>query len=101
MRVRTLAMLVIAALLAWPAAAQEQRGSIEGVVKDTSGAVIPGATVTLAGGSGVTVEAISDAQGQYRFPSVAPGNYTVTANLQGFGQGKVENVRVGLGEIKK
>jgi hypothetical protein len=40
-------------LLAWPAAAQEQRGSIEGVVKDASGAILPGVTVTIEGGSGV------------------------------------------------
>jgi len=101
MRLRTLAALVAVALLAWPAAAQEQRGSIEGVVRDTSGGVVPGATVTLTGGSGVKLDTVSDAQGVYRFPSVAPGNYTVESALQGFGPGKVENVRVGLGEVKK
>jgi hypothetical protein len=101
MRLRTLAALLAAVLLAWPASAQEQRGSIEGIVKDTSGAVVPGATVTLTGGSGAKLEAVSDAEGLYRFPSLAPGNYTVSANLQGFGPGKVDNVRVGLGEVKK
>ena len=101
MRLRTLAALVAVALLAWPAAAQEQRGSIEGVIRDTSGAVIPGATVLLTGGSGVKLDTVSDAQGVYRFPSVAPANYTLEANLQGFGPGKVENVRVALGELKK
>ena len=45
MRARTLAALMAVLLLAWPVAAQEQRGTIEGTVKDTSGAVLPGVTV--------------------------------------------------------
>jgi outer membrane receptor protein involved in Fe transport len=101
MRLRTLAAVFAAVLLAWPAAAQEQRGSLEGFVRDSSGAVLPGVTVTLQARSGAKVDAVSDAQGQYRFPSVAPGDYIITANLQGFAEGKVDNVRVGLGEIKK
>jgi len=101
MRVRTLAALLAAVLLAWPAAAQEQRGSIEGVVKDASGAILPGVTVTAEGGSGVKLDTTSDAQGNYRFPSLAPGIYTVSANLQGFGPGKVPDVSVTLGQVKK
>ncbi|PYR71592.1 MAG: TonB-dependent receptor, partial [Acidobacteria bacterium] len=89
------------ALLAVPAVAQEQRGSIEGVVKDTSGAVLPGATVDLTGGAGATLSTVSDAQGVYRFPSLLPGTYTVSANLSGFSAKKVENVPVELGQIKK
>ena len=45
MRVRTFAAMMVALLLASPLAAQELRGSIEGVVRDASGAVLPGATV--------------------------------------------------------
>ena len=101
MRKRVLAIVIAMALFALPAAAQEQRGSIEGVVKDTSGAVLPGVTVTLEGGSGVKIDAVSDAEGVYRFPAVAVGTYTLSANLEGFKPTKVEQVRVGLGEIKK
>ncbi len=42
MRVRTLAALMVPLLMAWPVAAQEQRGTIEGTIKNTSGAVLPG-----------------------------------------------------------
>ena len=101
MRVRTLAALLAAVLLAWPAAAQEQRGSIEGVVKDASGAILPGVTVTVETGTGIKLDTTSDAQGSDRFPSLAPGTYTVSANLAGFGPGKVPDVSVTLGQIKK
>ena len=45
MRARTLAALMAVLLLSWPVAAQDQRGTIEGTVKDASGAVLPGVTV--------------------------------------------------------
>ncbi|HEX5475952.1 MAG TPA: TonB-dependent receptor [Vicinamibacterales bacterium] len=101
MRLRTVVALFALLLLAYPAAAQEQRGSIEGTVKDTSGAVLPGVTVTVTNGQGITVTAVSDAQGVYRFPSLLPGTYTVSAELQGFQPGKTPNVIVQLGQIKK
>ena len=44
MRARTLAALMAVLLLSWPVAAQDQRGTIEGTVKDASGAALPGAT---------------------------------------------------------
>src|SRR5712671_5880918 len=81
MRLRSFAALLAITLFAWPAAAQEQRGSIEGVVEDTSGAVLLGVTVEArSGGSGV-LAATSDGSGNYRFPSLLPGLYEVSANL--------------------
>src|SRR5262249_55072602 len=85
----------------WPASAQEQRGSIEGVVKDTSGAVLPGVTVEAhSAGSGV-LTAVSDESGNYRFPSLLPGTYEVSATLSGFATGKVGDIEIKLGSIKK
>ena len=92
---------MVALLFAWPAAAQEQRGSIEGVVKDSSGAVLPGVTVEARTNTGVVLTSTSDSEGTYRFPSVAPGTYEVTATLQGFAPKKQGDVDVGLGQIKK
>src|SRR5688572_24876259 len=102
MRERTFAALMAALLLASPVAAQEQRGAIEGLIHDTSGAVLPGATVVVkgpllpAGSSTVT-----DGGGYYRFPGLPTGVYEVTATLQGFVPARVENVGVALGQIKK
>jgi Carboxypeptidase regulatory-like domain/TonB-dependent Receptor Plug Domain len=101
MRARTLVALMVALLFALPLAAQEIRGTIEGVVKDSTGAVLPGATVEAKSETGATLNTTSDQTGTFRFPSVAPGNYVVTANMQGFRPGEVKDVRVGLGQIKK
>ncbi|MDO8834574.1 MAG: carboxypeptidase regulatory-like domain-containing protein, partial [Vicinamibacterales bacterium] len=102
MRFRTLVLLFLALALAMPAMAQEQRGAIEGFVKDSSGAVLPGVSVeakNVAVGSMAT--SVTDGTGAYRFPALAPGTYDVTAILQGFNTQKVEGVIVNLGQIKK
>ena len=60
-------------------------GTVTGVVKDASGAVIPGATVTVTNtGTNAAREAQSNESGSYSFPALPPGNYTVKAELQGF-----------------
>ncbi len=101
MFVRPFAILLLLAALVAPAWAQEQRGSIEGIVRDASGAVLPGATVEATSNVGQPASTVTDATGQFRFPSLAPGNYKVTANLQGFVAREVVDVRVALGQIKK
>jgi hypothetical protein len=101
MRSARIAMLLAMTLFSGTAYGQEQRGSIEGVVKDTSGAVLPGVTVSLTAATGAKLETVSDAQGVYRFPSLAPGTYKATANLQGFRAGNVDGVMVALGQVKK
>ncbi|MEO8077672.1 MAG: TonB-dependent receptor [Acidobacteriota bacterium] len=101
MRARTLAALVAVLLFAWPIAAQDQRGSIEGIVKDSSAAVLPGVTVEVRSNTGVVLTAATDSEGVYRFPSVAPGTYEVSATLAGFTSKKQGDVIVGLGQVKK
>ena len=98
---RPFALLLLICSMAAPAWAQDQRGSIEGVVRDASGGVLPGATVDAQSTNGPVTSTTSDAEGVYRFPSLAPGQYRVSANLQGFVAKEVVEVRVGLGQIKK
>src|SRR6188472_2465975 len=82
--------------------AQDTRGSIEGVVKDGSGAVLPGATVEARSPRLVGVQATtSDANGIYRFPALPPGNYEVTATLSGFSTKKVADIQLNLGQTLK
>ncbi len=94
-------VLLCALLISWPAAAQEQRGSIEGVVKDAQGGVVPGVLVEARNAAGGTVNTVTDAAGTYRFPSVAPGIYAVKASLAGFRPQEYERVEVLLGQIKR
>ena len=62
-----------------------QRGSINGVVTEASGAVVPHASVTLLDlGRNQTSTATSDASGHYEFPQLLPGNYQVSVETSGF-----------------
>ncbi|MPY87124.1 MAG: hypothetical protein GEU99_04300 [Luteitalea sp.] len=93
-----LALLMVLAL-ALPAFAQEQRGSIEGTVRDSSGAVLPGVTVEARAGVRGVVSTVTDESGVYRFPALMPGTYEVSADLSGFNSNTLENVSVSLGQI--
>src|SRR5262245_61206394 len=77
--------VLLAAFVLTPAAAFAQ-ASITGVVKDASGAVLPGVTVEVA--SPVLIEktksAVSDGAGVYRIVDLRPGAYSMTFTLAGF-----------------
>ena len=81
-----LATLVVTILaLAGPADAQVLYGSIVGDVVDTSGAAVPGATVTaIDQGTNLAREATTGAAGAYSFANLQEGTYTVRVSLQGF-----------------
>jgi hypothetical protein len=83
-RIFVLASLAI--LLAAPLAQAQTTGSITGIVTDTSGAVMPGVTITLTSDRliGGPQTQVSDASGTYRFDRLAPGAYAVKFELQGF-----------------
>lgn len=74
-------------------------GTIIGTVTDNTKAVIPGVTVTVSGvaliGGGRTVVTGSD--GEYRFPALAPGTYTLLFELPGFASVTREGVKLALG----
>jgi hypothetical protein len=97
---RAMAVLACVLALAAPALAQEQRGSLEGTVKDAQGAVLPGATVEARSAAliGVRTET-TDANGHYRFPALPPGTYQVTASLGGFQTTKSEIVQLSVGQV--
>ena len=87
MRARVLWVLLVALGLAGPVAAQSQaiNGNIEGVVRDTSGGVLPGVTVTVTSvDTGVQRVAVTDGRGTYRAALLPLGTYRVRAELQGF-----------------
>lgn len=68
------------------AAAQSTTGTIHGVIRDDQGAVIPGATVTVRNVlTGQSRSALSQEEGEYRFPNLQVGEYALTVELAGFG----------------
>jgi hypothetical protein len=90
-------MLVAVFALCLPlASAQETTGNIQGTVKDPTGAVVAGATVTATGAQR-TFNATTNEGGEYNFNNLQPGVYTVTATGAGFGTVTRENVPVELG----
>jgi hypothetical protein len=79
-----LALLPLAAGLA-RAQSQAVNGTIEGTIKDASGGLLPGVTVTIHNtDTGAERVVVTDANGLYRAPLLSLGNYQVTAELAGF-----------------
>lgn len=96
------AVLIFAALSAQAfvaARAQSIDSTVQGVVADASGAVIPGADVNLINvRTGVMLKTESDSAGNYLFPAVSPGVYSLVVSKQGFANFQISqfNVVVGL-----
>ena len=90
-------VVILTTVVLFPALAHAQ--SIAGVVRDTSGSVLPGVSVEAA--SPALIEkvrtVVSDGSGQYRFENLAPGVYSVTYTLPGFTTVKRDAVEVTTG----
>ena len=81
------------------AGAQGTTSRVVGTVTDTTGAVLPGATVLLTNDdTGVTFETVTTASGNYVFEAVQVGQYTVTVQLPGFRKFVTSANRVNIGE---
>jgi hypothetical protein len=80
-------LLVAVVLGVATANAQTNTGEISGVVQDSSGGVLPGATVTARHpASGTVLERVTDGEGRFFLPALRIGDWEVTAVLQGFAQ---------------
>ena len=91
-------LAIVFCLLAPPdASAQAVSGTILGVVKDSTGASVPGATVTVHNtGTGFSRSVVTDSHGEYTAPSIPTGAYSVTAEITGFKKVSKTNVLVGV-----
>ena len=97
-----LLVLSLYGLLPGAAHGQVLYGSIVGTVTDASGAVLPGATVSITHNeTKATREAVTDASGAYRFPTVQTGTYTVVATMPGFQTFTRANVPVSLNSVSR
>ena len=102
LRLRVLAaalagVAILCCLAPPPAGAQAVSGTILGIVQDSTGAVVPGATVTLVNtGTGFSRSVVSDTAGEYTAPLIPTGTYTVSAELTGFKKVSKNNVLLGV-----
>ena len=93
------ACLLGALLFCMPASAQTVLGRVAGTVLDASGAVLPGATITLTNVATNQVStAVTTDTGAFTFPQVSPGTYKVVVELQGFKAATYSQVIVNVGQ---
>ncbi|HWT45013.1 MAG TPA: carboxypeptidase-like regulatory domain-containing protein, partial [Vicinamibacterales bacterium] len=79
-------LIVAFAVLLCAGTAYAQNAQISGTLKDQSGAVLPGVTVTAKNdATGLTRSTVTEADGQYRVAALPPGEYSLRAELSGFG----------------
>jgi outer membrane receptor protein involved in Fe transport len=85
--------------LAVHASAQVNNASVTGLVTDSTGAVVPNASVTMKNkATGVETSATTDSSGYYTFASLPVGTYNVTVERQGFKRVVLENVNLEVGQ---
>ncbi len=95
MLIRTRALALSAFTLAGAAASAraQSTATVSGNVTDPSGAVVPGAQVTVRGlATGTDRRTVSDSAGNYAVPSLQPGDYSVAVQAPGFAEYKVARV---------
>jgi len=92
---RAIFIALLAVTIPALATAQMTRGSIVGTVRDASGGVIPGVTVTVTNVATNAVRvAVTDEQGLYRVQALEPGTYSITTELDGFAKVEQRDIRV-------
>jgi hypothetical protein len=95
---RTLLALLVALGVCAPASAQFDTATVVGTIRDNSGAVVAGATVTLTNvDTGVSQTRTTDDAGGYEFATVRVGNYLLTAEKEGFSVAVADNLQVTIG----
>ena len=96
-RFASLGLLSILALL--PLRAQVVGGTISGIVEDTTGAAIPGASVVVRNSeTGAVRKLVTEADGRFSAPSVPVGSYTIVASHQGFQSEERDNLTLVIGQ---
>jgi trimeric autotransporter adhesin len=94
-RLCTMLCLLLLGASAAPAVAQQFTGGVRGEIRDPNG-VIPGVTVTLTNeATNISREVVTNDVGQYNFPAVAPGTYTLKAQITGYKRYESKGLNVG------
>ena len=87
MRLLRYSLLLLVLCLSYESFGQNASTSLRGLVTDSTGAAIPGASVAIVNAAnGVRVDAVTNSQGEYQLQQIEPGTYTITATAPGFGK---------------
>src|SRR5580765_4505265 len=101
MVIRRLMVIVLAAVafaIAAPCFAQSERGSITGVIQDTSKSAVPGVSVKVINtATNAVTDVVSSETGAYSATNLSPGTYRIEASLTGFQTAKTDGVRLTAG----
>jgi hypothetical protein len=97
--IQCIALFLLALFVALPVSHAQTTATVTGSVLDTSGAVIPNAQVTMINEASNDTRVIAtNDDGNFVFPSLIPGNYTISVELKGFKTGKQVGVVVHAGD---
>jgi len=92
------ALLLVSTLASLPASAQFDSGSFIGTVRDSSGAVVPGATVVVTNPqTGISASRTTDDSGNWEVPSLHTGTYTVKISHAGFSDAGANDLTLSVG----
>jgi hypothetical protein len=95
----TMLLLALSTLLSISAFAQLTVGHVTGVVRDSTGAIVPGATITLTNeGTGIAAKVTSTSSGNYTFEQVNPGSYALRVDAPGFQSAITRGIQVHVQE---
>src|SRR6266851_7503684 len=98
---RTALLFALCSLPFASAVAQSATATLSGTVEDSNGAVIPGATVTVANpATSLRRQATTNSEGYFTFPLLPPTTYTVRVEGQGFAPAQIQNVVLNVGDQK-
>jgi len=76
--------------------------ALVGTIHDSSGAVVSGATVSATNtATGIMEKTVSNDAGDYEFPSLRTGIYTITATAKGFAQAVAQNITISVGSRQR
>src|SRR5579875_1105457 len=102
---RILAPFFLAGLIfvtAGTAQAQYEDGSLVGTIRDASGAVVAGAAVTATNSAtGIAAQATTNGTGDYDFPALRIGSYTIGATAKGFARAVAQNITISVGQRQR
>src|SRR2546427_5235409 len=96
---RWVSVFVVFALMGGAGYAQTVGASVQGTISDATGAVLPGASITVKNsGTGTTTELLSDERGRYLVPLLQSGEYEIQISLQGFASVVRRGIRLAVGQ---